>query len=86
MRRERARAYLREVHDIDMEVKTLANRNARLLGPRPQYLGTVPYYTRDALDQWAAGAFTSESPVAVTRRRNNDRLRDPAESQPDEAA
>jgi hypothetical protein len=74
MRRASARTYLKEVHDIDMEEKTLANRNARGLGPRPQYLGTIPYYTAETLDAWAETAFTDASPVAVTRRRARELL------------
>jgi hypothetical protein len=53
-----------------MTPKTLANRNAAGLEPRPEYLGTIPFYTAEKLDAWAATAFTAESPVAVTRRRH----------------
>jgi hypothetical protein len=61
--------HLKEVHGIEFEEKTLANRNAAGLEPLPEYLGTIPYYRVDKLDAWADTAFTSESPVAVTRRK-----------------
>jgi hypothetical protein len=49
--------------------KTLANRNARGLGPKPEYFGTIPFYREEVLDEFVATAFTPESPVAVTRRK-----------------
>jgi hypothetical protein len=36
--------------------------------PRPEYLGTIPFYRIETLDAFAETAFTPESPVAVTRR------------------
>jgi hypothetical protein len=69
LRRPAAADYLKEVHGIDIEEKTLANRNSAGLGPKPEYLGTLPYYRVDELDAWAETAFTPESPVAVTRRQ-----------------
>jgi hypothetical protein len=68
-RRQEAAQYLREVHGIPYTEKTLANRNAAGLGPRPEYLGTIPFYTEATLDAFARDAFTAESPVAVTRRK-----------------
>jgi hypothetical protein len=68
-RRAEAAQYLREVHGIPYTEKTLANRNAAGLRPRPEYLGTIPFYTDPELDDFAATAFTAESPVAVTRRK-----------------
>jgi hypothetical protein len=70
MRRADAVRYLREVCGIPFEEKTLANRNAAGLAPRPEYLGTIPFYRPEVLDAFAATVFTSESPVAVTRRRH----------------
>ena len=67
-RRTAAARYLREVHNIAFEPKTLANRNAAGLPPKPDYLGTVPFYREDVLDAFAETAFTSESPVAVDFR------------------
>ena len=69
MRRALAVEYLKEVHGFDWEEKTLRNRNAAGHDPRPQYLGTIPYYTPERLDAFAEVAFTDESPVAETRRR-----------------
>jgi hypothetical protein len=84
MRRADAARYLQTVHGIPLTAKTLLNRSAAGLDPRPEYLGTIPYYRRNALDQWAEQAFTAESPVAVTRRRARqaDALRRAAEPQP----
>ena len=65
-----ASRYLREVHGIDLEERTLRNRNAAGLRPKPEYLGTIPFYRIETLDEFAETAFTQESPVAVTRRRN----------------
>jgi hypothetical protein len=70
LRRLEAARRLNDVHGIPMTPKTLANRNAAGLEPRPEYLGTIPFYSEDKLDAWAATAFTSESPVAATRRRH----------------
>jgi hypothetical protein len=61
--------YLKDVHGIDLEEKTLANRNAGGRGPKPEYFGTVPFYRTEVLDDWAETAFTAESPVAETRRK-----------------
>jgi hypothetical protein len=69
MRRKMATRYLKEVHGIDMAEKTLRNRCAAGLDPRPEYLGTVPFYRPEVLDAFAETAFTPESPVTVTRRR-----------------
>jgi hypothetical protein len=69
LRRPAAAQRLNEMHGIPMTSKTLANRNAAGLEPKPEYLGTIPFYTEEKLDAWAATAFTAESPVAVTRRR-----------------
>jgi hypothetical protein len=77
LRRTKAVDYLEKEHGIRLEEKTLANRNAAGLGPRPEYLGTIPYYSTTTLDNWAADAFTSESPVAVTRRKARTANRDP---------
>ena len=74
MRRGPACQYLNEVHGIPMGPKTLANRNAAGLGPKPEYLGTIPFYRTEALDAFAATAFTTESPVAATRRRIKQHL------------
>jgi hypothetical protein len=68
LRRPEAAQRLNDVHGIPMTPKTLANRNAAGLEPKPEYLGTIPFYTEEKLDAWAATAFTAESPVAVTRR------------------
>ena len=70
MRRAMASSYLRTVHGIDLEERTLRNRNAAGLAPAPEYLGTIPFYRIEVLDGFAETAFTPESPVAVTRRRN----------------
>lgn len=69
LRRSEAAQYLREQHGIPFTDKTLQNRNAAGLGPKPAYLGTIPFYTPEELDKFAETAFTPESPVAVTRRR-----------------
>jgi hypothetical protein len=69
MRRAEAAGYLREAHGVPFTERTLASRNAAGLDPKPEYLGTVPYYRKEVLDEFAAVAFTPESPVAVTRRR-----------------
>lgn len=69
MRREQAARYLQEVHGIPLEPRTLANRNASGLGPKPEYFGTIPYYRPEVLDQFAVTCFTPESPVTLTRRR-----------------
>ena len=74
MRRPRATQYLEVVYGIELHPKTLANRNAAGLGPRPEYLGTVPYYRREVLDEFAQTAFSSESPV-TTNRRARDRAK-----------
>jgi hypothetical protein len=70
LRRAVAAAYLNQKHGIPYTEKTLRNRNAAGLGPRPEYLGTIPFYTPQELDDFAATAFTLESPVTVTRRRH----------------
>jgi hypothetical protein len=67
-RRSEAASYL-QAHGIPFTDKTLANRNAAGLRPRPVYLGTIPFYDQNELDDFIAGAFTAESPVAVTRRK-----------------
>jgi hypothetical protein len=69
-RRPEAARYLREVHDIPFEAKTLANRNAAGLPPKPDYLGTIPFYRQEVLDAFAETAFAEESPVTATRRRH----------------
>lgn len=75
MRRGAACKYLNEVHGIPIEPKTLANRNAAGLDPKPEYLGTIPFYRTEVLDAYAETAFTAESPVTVTRRRIKQHLR-----------
>jgi hypothetical protein len=74
MRRNQAAQYLNEVHGIPIEPKTLANRNAAGQGPKPEYLGTIPFYRPEVLDAYAETAFTVESPVALTRRRIKQHL------------
>jgi hypothetical protein len=69
MRRAKAADYLQGVHGIPFTEATLASRNAAGLDPRPEYLGTTPYYRQEVLDEFAATAFTPESPVTATRRR-----------------
>jgi hypothetical protein len=75
LRRAAAAAYLREKHGIPFTEKTLRNRNAAGLGPLPEYLGTLPFYTPERLDDFARTAFTPESPVTVTRRRHAEARR-----------
>jgi hypothetical protein len=70
LRRGAAAQYLQEVHGIPLTEKTLRNRNAAGLDPKPEYLGTIPFYTPEILDAFAETAFTPESPVTVTRRRH----------------
>ena len=70
LRRAEAAEYLRRVHGIPYSEKTLRNRNATGLEPRPEYLGTIPFYTPQKLDDFARTAFTPESPVTATRRRH----------------
>jgi hypothetical protein len=70
LRRAAAAKYLNDVHGIPFTEKTLRNRNAAGLEPLPEYLGTIPFYQPARLDAFALTAFTPESPVAVTRRRN----------------
>jgi hypothetical protein len=72
LRRSEAAEYLRERHGIPFTDKTLQNRNAGGLEPKPEYLGTIPFYRPERLDAFAETAFTSESPVAVTRRRTRE--------------
>jgi hypothetical protein len=60
---------LKDVHGIEIQEKTLRNRNAAGLDPKPEYLGTIPFYRPEVLDAFAETAFTPESPVTVTRRR-----------------
>lgn len=74
--------YLDQEHGIEMTVKTLRNRNAAGRDPKPEYLGTIPYYTAEVLDAFAENAFTAESPVTVIRRR---RRLAAEEDQPDAA-
>jgi hypothetical protein len=69
MRRVEAAEYLQGVHGIPFTERTLASRNAAGLDPKPEYLGTVPYYRQGVLDEFAATAFLPESPVTGTRRR-----------------
>lgn len=69
MRRGKASEYLKVVHGIPMETKTLANRASAGLEPRAKFLGTIPYYDQQSLDRFAEKAFTTESPVTVARRR-----------------
>jgi hypothetical protein len=69
LRRAGAAQYLNDVHGIPYTEKTLRNRNAAGLEPLPEYLGTIPFYTPQGLDDFARTAFTPESPVTVTRRR-----------------
>jgi hypothetical protein len=69
LRRAKAVVYLAEVHGIEIEEKTLGNRNAAGLGPKPEYFGTIPFYRTEVLDAWAESTFTAESPVAVSRRK-----------------
>jgi hypothetical protein len=62
--------YMREVHGIDWEPKTLANRRAARLPPHCQYLGATPVYTPEEGDRFAReDAFTSESPHARAAQR-----------------
>ena len=77
LRRAGAAQYLNDVHGIPYSEKTLRNRNAAGLEPRPEYLGTIPFYTPQKLDEFAATAFTPESPVTVTRRRHASACRLP---------
>jgi hypothetical protein len=77
LRRGAAAEYLNDRHGIPYTEKTLRNRNASGLEPLPEYLGTIPFYTLQRLDNFAATAFTPESPVTVTRRRLAGRGRKP---------
>jgi len=54
---------MREYHGIEMTEKTLRNRNAAGLDPKPEYFGTIPFYRPEVLDAFAKSAFTAESPV-----------------------
>jgi hypothetical protein len=74
LRRAAAAKYLDNVHGIPHTEKTLRNRNAAGLGPKPEYLGTIPFYTVQVLDAYAATAFTPESPVTTTRRKQGHKL------------
>lgn len=73
MRRAQAAEYLRDAHGLPVTEKTLSNRCASGLGPRPEYFGSIPFYRREVLDAWAQAAFTPESPVTVLRRRMRGR-------------
>jgi hypothetical protein len=75
LRRNQAAQYLKEVHGIGLTPKTLQNRNAAGKDPRPEYLGTIPYYTPTTLDAFAASCFQPESPITVTRRRIAEAVR-----------
>ena len=64
-----AAAYLREVHGIPVEPKTMRNQRHGGRGPKCQYYGTIPLYTPSELDRWATEeALTDESPITRTRR------------------
>src|SRR5215472_2133359 len=89
LRRRAVPQYMREYHGIEMTEKTLRNRNAAGLDPKPEYLGTIPYYRPEVLDAFAESAFTAESPVTVTRRRRQQAEvagQEDDEDEPDAAA
>jgi hypothetical protein len=62
MRAGEACEYLDKVHGIKHTPKGLANRRAKRLPPLAEYQGATPTYTLQALDDYAAVAFTRESP------------------------
>lgn len=68
MRRNQSAEYLKVVHGIPITPKTLANRAAAGKGPKPKYLGTIPYHDQPNLDEFAETVFTDESPVTLARR------------------
>jgi hypothetical protein len=75
MRRKIASEYLLEVHGLEFSEKALRNRNASGLPPKPEYLGAIPFYRPEVLDEFAERAFTPESPVTVLRRRDREQHR-----------
>lgn len=63
MRGGPAAQYLREVHGIPIEEKTLRNKRCARLGPPCKDFGSIPLYEREALDAWAAGEALADRPA-----------------------
>jgi hypothetical protein len=63
MRGGQATRYLREVHGLPIEEKTLRNKRCAGLGPRCKYFGSIPLYERSDLDTWAEGGALTERPA-----------------------
>ncbi len=69
MRSDKAASYLRDVHGLPVEDKTMRNWRAAGRGPTCRYLGIVPLYDRTELDRWAdREALKEECPMRRNRR------------------
>lgn len=53
LRRREVPAYLAEKHGIDVALATLNKMATVGGGPSMQYVGRIPLYPLDALDEWA---------------------------------
>jgi hypothetical protein len=74
LRSHEAAKYLRDVHGLPFEPKTLRNwRAGGRRGPSCRYLGTLPLYDRAELDRWAQhDALTAECPTGRKRTKHYD--------------
>jgi hypothetical protein len=80
MRTDEAAEYLREMHGLPLEGKTLRNwRASGRRGPTCKYLGALPLYERRELDRWSGeDALQDECPTARTRRIARETSPEPA--------
>jgi hypothetical protein len=74
-----AAEYLTQVHGIPVTGKTLQNWRSNRKGPECKFLGSKPFYARQALDEFAEHkAWSNESPhTKVARRRREAGLPTP---------
>lgn len=63
MRGNEAARYLREVHGLPIQEKTLRNKRWAGVGPRCTYFGSTPLYEREELDRWVEEEALSERPA-----------------------
>jgi hypothetical protein len=73
---EQTARYLREVHGITIEKKTLENMRHAGRGPKFNYFGQKPLCDRPEADRYAdEDALQDESPLSRRRREREERQR-----------
>lgn len=70
LRRKEASRLLKEKYNISRTPGTLAKLACLGGGPKFQYVGRIPMYRADVLDEWAQAQFSV--PFASTSQKKND--------------